>query len=143
MIAHGVTCLLAAFFFIASIHSAFALNDDQVGPHGGVLQAAGSFHAELRSLSNTRLVLYLLDELHKNPTAENSSVGVMLRAKNRDSGLNCEKKDNHFDCETAQGILMSEGDEIIINATRKGIYGGAVFYRVPLQSTASYAIERR
>lgn len=138
-----LTYLLAVFPLILSGQFVFAMDDDQPGPHGGVLQPVGPFHAELRALSNRRLVIYLLDEAHRNPTTEESSVGVRLQAKDRESGVECAPKDNHFDCETAEGIVMRDGDELILQVTRKGIYAGSLSYTYPFRSEVSYPVEKK
>jgi hypothetical protein len=121
---------LISFFFCLN---AFAHGENKPGPHEGYIRMPGSFHTELVAQKDGSYLVYLLDLQNKNPTLKDSSVDLQLRVDGRTFGFKCMAMSDHFHCENSDlKEVHGKSEQIIVRATRLGIEGRDVLYKLPL-----------
>ena len=99
------------------------------GPYGGFISMPGAFHVELVPIGGTRLKVYLLDVQFKNPTAKDSSVGLLHGS----TAANCRKRENYFVCELPDSVDLKKPGKLTITAVREKQVGNTVAYTLPLK----------
>jgi len=111
--------------------SLFAHGEDKPGPHGGFIRMPGAFHTEVMA-EKAGLRIMLLDINFQNPTVEDSSVKVTLKADNKEILLKCKTDKDSFFCPMT-GHLREKKGILAIQPMRHKAKGAQVEYPFPLQ----------
>ena len=120
-------CALYALPSIAQAHG-----EDKPGPHGGFVRMPGAYHTELVQENLRSFRVYLLNMQFKEPTAENSTVGMSKSSGKTIIKAECSAEADSFVCRFPEGTDLAKG-EIKIESSRKGMKANSAAYKLPLK----------
>lgn len=124
---------LSAGLVLLSTSLAYPHGEDKPGPHGGLIRMPGAFHTELVPQGKNAVLIYLLDIEWKNPIVEGSEVNLqLLRSGKAVEKLGCEPKKKGFFCKLPGESTFKKGDELKVEASRKGAKGALMNYTWPI-----------
>lgn len=103
---------------------------NKLGPNGGYIKMPAAYHTELVD-KGSKMHVYLLDVIFKNPIIEKSSVKIKYIG-NSESEFLCVKSINHFVCDKPKDALTNY-KEIVVNTVRNGTVGKEATYALPLK----------
>jgi hypothetical protein len=110
--------------------NAFAHGEDKYGPNMGYIRMPGTFHTEVVPQKDGSFLVYLLDLQNKNPATKDSSVELEIANGSSRKNFNCIISDDHFQCETKEGII--EKGNVEVKAKRLGKQASKAIYELPL-----------